>query len=237
MWSYYGAKTNIAHLYPPPKYGKIIEPFAGTARYSLQHFEKEVLLVDKYDVIINIWKFLKAASEKDIMSLPEIKAGQNINELNWDCEEQRNLVAFMIGFGFTSPRKTAIPRLRNRPNAFKYTRKRIASELFKIRHWNFRIGSYEEIENEECTWYIDPPYQFGGHAYVKSNKHIDFEKLKSWCMERKGQVMVCENTKATWMPFKPMVVQNVLTGAHSEAIWTNFETSCTVNQLDLFNNV
>ena len=71
MFSYYGAKTNIIDLYPIPKFDKIIEPFAGSARYSLKYFEKDILLVDKYPVIVEIWHFLQDASENDIKKLLE----------------------------------------------------------------------------------------------------------------------------------------------------------------------
>ena len=30
-------------------------------------------------------------------------------------------------------------------------------------------------------------------------------KLADWCKSRNGQIIVCENTKATWMEFKPLV--------------------------------
>ena len=32
MFSYYGSKSKIVHLYPTPKFDKIIEPFAGIWR-------------------------------------------------------------------------------------------------------------------------------------------------------------------------------------------------------------
>lgn len=62
MWSYYGSKSKVVHLYPRPEYGKIIEPFAGSARYSLRYFDRDVLLVDKYEVVVRIWKWLQHCS-------------------------------------------------------------------------------------------------------------------------------------------------------------------------------
>jgi site-specific DNA-adenine methylase len=35
MFSYYGSKSKIVKYYPCPAHDKIIEPFAGSARYSL----------------------------------------------------------------------------------------------------------------------------------------------------------------------------------------------------------
>ena len=233
MWSYYGSKTNIINLYPPPKEDKIIEPFAGTARYALKYFYKDVLLVDKYEVIIKIWKWLQKCSPNDILSLPRFKYGDNINDFNYECEEQRFLIGFLIGFGFTDPRKSATPRLRNRPNAMNYTIKNISSQLHKIKHWEIRSGSYENINNQKATWFIDAPYQYGGHAYKCNNKKINFNHLSAWSMERKGQIIICENNKANWMPFKPMVTQQVLSGKHKEVIWSNKKTNYDNEQLKL----
>lgn len=233
MWSYYGAKTNIVKLYPKPKHDKIIEPFAGSARYALEYFEKEVLLVDKYEPIIIIWKWLQQCSPKDILDLPRIKAGENINKIKFDCEAARLFMGYCIGFGFTTPRDTATPRLGNRPNQLNYTLNRIAKSLFKIKHWQFSCDSYENVVNEKATWFIDPPYQHGGHAYARNNKKINFPHLAQWSRSRLGQVIVCENTKADWMDFKPFVVQNVRTGKHSEAIWCNEKTPFDNEQIKM----
>ncbi len=233
MWSYYGAKTNIIDLYPPPKHRRVIEPFCGTARYALKYFDRDILIADKYEVIIKIWKWLQQCSPNDIISLPRFKTGDNINEFKYDCEEQRLLVGFLVGFGFPEPRKTATPRLRNRPNAMNYTINRIASQLYKIKHWEIIHCDYVEVANQKATWYIDPPYQHGGHVYKCSNKKINYSELGPWCRDREGQVIVCENTKADWMDFKPMVVQNVLSGKHHEAVWCNEPTYFDVVQTKL----
>ena len=71
MWSYYGSKTNMVDLYPPPKHDLIIEPFAGAAKYALKYFERDVLLIDSYDVVIRIWQWLQQCSKHDILSLPK----------------------------------------------------------------------------------------------------------------------------------------------------------------------
>jgi hypothetical protein len=53
-------------------------------------------------------------------------------------------------------------------------------------------------------------------------------------MERKGQVIVCENMKADWMNFKPLVTQRVRTGMHPEAIWSNLRLNYQTEMLKLF---
>lgn len=234
MWSYYGAKTNIIDLYPKPIHDKIIEPFAGTARYALKYFEKDVLLVDKYEVIAKIWKWLQKCSPNDILTLPTFKVGENINSFKYDCDEQRMLIGFMVCFGGANPRHVASPRVRDRPNHMPNRIKFIAENLFKIRHWNIVHGSYEDIENQVASWFIDPPYQVGGHVYNQSNKNLDFDSLSQWCKSRHGQVIVCESAKAKWLPFVPLGQQNNLSGNYKESIWTNYHTHLNNIQQKLF---
>jgi len=40
-------------------------------------------------------------------------------------------------------------------------------------------------------------------------------------MSRNGQVIVCENTKADWMDFKPLKKMKGSLHTTTEAIWTN----------------
>lgn len=222
MWSYYGAKTNVVVLYPKPKFDLIIEPFAGSARYSLKHFERDVLLVDKYEVITKIWQWLQKCSIGDINRLPHfIKPGQSLNDFEFDCEEAKLLMGFLVGYGLERPRVTATNKHLHRPNFINFSLKRIANNLYKIRHWTIRSGSYEDIENAKATWFIDPPYEFGGSCYPCSSKHIDFDHLSNWSKERLGQVMVCESLKANWMEFLPLGTHKGRTGIQKEGIWCN----------------
>ncbi|HEV7378396.1 MAG TPA: hypothetical protein VGN64_01270 [Dyadobacter sp.] len=234
MWSYYGAKTNVIQHYPVPKHDKIIEPFAGTARYALRYYDRDVLLVDKYEVIIKIWKWLQQCSPRDILRLPHMKKGDHVDKFKFDCQEAKDLMGFMIGFMTESPRKTATIRLQQRPNTIPYTLNRIASNLFKIKHWEIKHGSYLEIPNQEATWFIDPPYQHGGHVYQQSSKNLVFSDLAGWCKNRLGQSIVCETTKADWMDFKPLAIHKTRTGFQKEAIWTNEPSVFDHKQLNLF---
>lgn len=234
MWSYYGAKTNIVKLYPPPIYTKIIEPFAGSARYSLRYFDRDVILVDKYPVIVRIWKWLQQCSEKDIISLPRLKYGETLNDFDI-CEEAKLLLGFIVAKGVSTPQLKATKlATSDRQNHINFSLSRISKSLFKIKHWEIKLGSYEDIDNNEATWFIDPPYQFGGEYYVKSSKKIDFNHLAIWAQERKGQVIVCENTRALWMPFKPLKTNHGIKGDRMEAIWCNMPTSYDSIQQRLF---
>jgi site-specific DNA-adenine methylase len=234
MWSYYGSKSKVVDLYPPPKFDKIIEPFAGSARYSLKYFDKDILLIDKYHVIVELWNYLKQASEKDILNLPVLEFGDELKNYQFLSKEEKMLLGFIIKGGDTRP--------ANKPGSFdgcsvhsqKNILKKISKQLFKIRHWNIKMGSYQDLKNECVTWFIDPPYQYGGEHYKFNTKDINFNFLSNWCKERKGQSIVCENTKAKWMDFKPMKSMQGSMYKTTEAIWSNIATNYDNVQQTLF---
>ena len=231
MIPYFGSKSNLAGKYPPPKHSKIIEPFAGSARYSLKYYNRDILLIDKYPVIIEIWHYLQNASENDILGLPKIQKGQKVSDFTLSDIEAK-FMGFLVQASQGQPRNAT-----GTLNGIDVERdlKRIAKNLFKIKHWVIKDGSYEDLENEEATWFIDPPYQYGGeHQYKFGNKQIDFVKLAEWCKNRKGQSIVCETTKADWLDFKPMVKNFGSNCTNTtEAIWSNHKTNYDAVQQSL----
>ena len=235
MWSYYGSKTNLIKYYPPPKFNKIIEPFAGTARYSLKYFDKDILLVDKYEIIINIWKWLQKCSPNDIKKLPRLTHNEKISSYKFDCIEAEHLCGFLVGFSNKRPRKTGSTKLSQRPNFMNYRLNQIADNLFKIKHWTIELGSYESISNQKATWFVDPPYNSeAGKRYVFNSNGIDYIELAKWCKNRMGQIIVCEGINANWLPFKSMAVQRTNKKMSTEVIWCNEKTEYDNIQLKLF---
>ena len=232
MFSYYGSKSKIVNYYPPPKHNKIIEPFAGSARYSLKYWENDILLIDKYEVIIKIWKWLQLCSPGDINKLPNVAPGEDIRNYTFDNDESLLLMRFLISGGAFSPNWKVSPQGFGGDVPTK--KRKIIENLHKIKHWKIINGDYEQIENEEATWFIDPPYQNGGHKYIESNKKLDFNKLATWCKNRKGQSIVCENTKADWLPFKPMIEMQGTMFKTTEAIWSNHKTNYDYVQQSLY---
>lgn len=216
MFSYYGSKSKLVKLYPFPKHEKIIEPFAGSARYSLEYFERDILLVDAYDVIIKIWQYLQQASEKDILSLPDLTYKQSTADYNLS-EGERLLLGFLVARGSRRPAKVV-----QKFSSVAQDKCRIAKNLYKIRHWKIIHGDYKEIKNVKATWFIDAPYQNVGKAGYNVNERgnaIDFPSLSEWCKSRNGQTIVCEVTTANWMPFKPLKKQHGQKLSSIEAIW------------------
>ena len=37
---------------------------------------------------------------------------------------------------------------------------------------------------------------------------MDYEELGQWCLDRKGEIIVCENSKADWLDFKDLAELN-----------------------------
>ena len=218
MWSYYGRKTKVIDYYPHPIHDKIIEPFAGTAVYSLynNNWEKDITLLDKYDIVIKTWHYLQNTTREQILSLPEMNYKDKIDDHEYLSQEEKWLIGFNINGGSTQPKKTTM-----KFNVWNRVKLQIADNLYKIKHWDIREGDYHDLDNVEATWFIDPPYQHGGKYYRHGTKNLDFQELGEWSTSRNGQIIICENTKADWLDFKPLKKMKGSLHTTIEAIWTN----------------
>ena len=212
FWSYLGGKWRKSGEYPTPKHGVIIEPFAGAAGYSTRrNSSAQVILIEKDPVIAALWRWLITVSEDELLALPILEPGQNVLDFNLPAPA-KTLIGFWLGKGFESPRKrissyraASIARTSWWGEA---VRMRIASQVKHIRHWNLIEGDYTKAPDTEATWFIDPPYQKAGVMYVESASALDFPSLGTWCKQRKGQVLVCENAGADWLPFESLYKLN-----------------------------
>lgn len=177
-------------------------------------------MYDKYDVIVNLWKYLTQAKENDILKLPEPNPGQNVNDFNFLSVEEKHLIGFHINQGSASPKLTRSP-VGNFGKGWDKKKIKIASNLHKIRHWKVELKDFKDIDNIESTYYVDPPYQFGGVYYRFNNTKIDYNFLAEWCKTRLGQTIVCENSKANWLPFRFLKEFSGQMHKTTEVIWTN----------------
>jgi 16S rRNA G966 N2-methylase RsmD len=115
-------------------------------------------------------------------------------------------------------------RSKIRPGSFwgERVRETIAAQVEKIRHWQLIEGDYSQcVLDGPATWFIDPPYQLAGKHYRHGSSDIDFAALAAWCRTREGQVIVCENEGADWLPFEPLdAVKTTRAGRRSrEVVW------------------
>jgi site-specific DNA-adenine methylase len=223
MFPYYGSKWRLAPKYPKPVYDTIIEPFAGSACYSLAYPDRNIRLYDKDPKIVGVWDFLIKATRKDIEDLP------------WDFEDVRDLnihqeakwfIGFWLNVGSASPRNKysawakAFPDKNNWRNP--RIRDRVANQVQHIKHWRVSEKDYRDVLPRESTWFIDPPYQEAGKIYRHASTDIDFIDLSQWCRRKgMGQVMVCENEGADWLPFKAFATTKGSVRKSKEVIWTN----------------
>ena len=222
MFSYYGTKKKLAEKYPKPVCDVIIEPFCGAAMYSLHgdNWQKDVVLLDKYDKVFLAWDFLiNHAQPSDIQNLPTLSTGLPLDSLNIS-DAEKALLGFYCNPASAVPKKTVTER---GAKSWDRHKKHLVDNLHKVKHWKIYNKSYEDLGNFEVTWFIDPPYQFGGEHYHSSSNssHIDYKKLAEWCSNRLGQVIVCENSKADWLSFTPLATLKGQLHTTTEVIYLN----------------
>jgi hypothetical protein len=69
---------------------------------------------------------------------------------------------------------------------------------------------FESTPDTEATWFVDPPYAVAGKSYKV--RFTDYPRLAEWCKGREGQVIVCENEGADWLPFTPLTDAKAFAG-------------------------
>jgi len=204
FFSYFGSKARIAKNYGAPRHELVVEPFAGSASYSVYWEPKYVCLIDSNPVIIDLWQWLIRAVPNDVLALP--LEFNSTDDLDLPLGA-KHLIGFWLNKAASHPSK--------KPGAWakKYradgqcrvwsesVKARLASQVNKIKHWEARVGNYDISDNVVAHWFVDPPYTKMGHRY--QHNAISRERLASWCRERRGFSQVCEDETATWLPFKP----------------------------------
>jgi hypothetical protein len=196
FFSYYGSKWTLARKYPAPAHDVIIEPFAGSACYSLHYPDRRVVLVEKNPLVAATWRYLLEASPEDIRALPLLDSGQRVSDLDVS-PGARLLIGWWVNSSTSSPCNVMTPRQsENASNGYACAwghacKERIASQVDAIRHWSVIEGEYTEAPDVEATWFVDPPYQGRpGSHYPNGSKSLDFDALGSWCQARRGRVIV-----------------------------------------------
>ena len=158
----------------------------------------------------------------------KIAPGETLDDHVWPCAEARDLVGWLVGIADFAPRKRlstwSVGHGEQSASCWSSVRRaRTARDASKIRHWRIIEGDYTDAPDGPATWFIDPPYEIKGAYYVHGSDAIDFPALGEWCQSRTGQVIVCEQVGATWLPFVPFSASrsaSTQSKGVSEAIWT-----------------
>lgn len=225
FFKYFGSKYSQTRHYPAPVHSTIIESFAGSAGYSLNYPGRDVILVDSDERVIRVWNFLIRSTSADILALPLLEPHKPIADLDI-CDDAKLLISCCAN---TTPFRRTISAWKNgtgREFWGEFWRARVAAQVDSIRHWRAICCDYSTLENIEATWFIDPPYQHLQQHYRESKRNpIDFAKLGDWCRSRNGQVIVCEQHGADWLPFRDLAtvraVRNKEGRTSREVVWTN----------------
>jgi site-specific DNA-adenine methylase len=221
MFYYYGRKKRIVESYPKPIFDKVVEPFAGSAAYSMRYWDKDIHINEKDLKIYELWRWLiHDCSENDLLNLPILVKGESLNDVKYSHLKpaEQYLIGFYLNSGSSQPKRS--PAKFNKWN--EKTIKELTQFLPNIKHWKITNLDYKDLDNVEATWHIDPPYQGNGGQYYKlSNKLLDYNKLGEWCRSRDGQIMVCENSEADWLDFKPLIDIQGQKHKTTEVIWIN----------------
>lgn len=241
FFTYYGGKWRSAPKYPSPETNTIIEPFAGSAGYSLRYPEKMIILYDTNPIIVATWRYLLRVSSSEVLFLPDVHSDQTVDDLHV-CEEAKYLIGWWLNKGTTAPGKSPSKWMRSkvRQNSFwgEVIRSRISNQLEYIRHWKVIEDSYEKASDIYGTWFVDPPYFNAGKYYPQGSKTIDYKKLSWYCTDHwKGQVIVCEQQGANWLPFTEFYTTKALEGKRGhktsqEVFWTRSSTKLLLGDLD-----
>lgn len=222
FFSYFGGKLRNSAKYPEPEHDTVIEPFCGGAGYSHLHYEKNVVLYDVYEPVVKVWEYLIQATREDILGLPLLSSGQTLSEFNLSPGE-RYFIGFWLARASATPRVKATSWMQKYPTRLwgEHVRRVIADQVHLINHWQVYLSSYTDIPDRKAMWFVDPPYQRAGKFYPEHT--LDFDRLAGWCRNRTGQVVVCEEEGADWLPFKTLYThKGIQRQNRNEVIWQNY---------------
>jgi hypothetical protein len=230
--SYYGGKSKIAHLYPAPVHDLIIEPFAGSAAYSWLHrrradgTRRQVWLNDLDEKTYSIWSFLTQADALDIVErfVPDtVVAGQKVSDLiPSDLPGLVEICRAEANQG-TQGAKGVHDQITSMGAKCWKVKRKLREVIPEVCDWRVTQWGYGDVNRQlrltdlmnlgdgavipeanspmTATWFIDPPYaNEAGKRYRQGG--LDYATLSTYCKTRKGQVIVCENYGADWLPFE-----------------------------------
>ena len=211
MFYYFGRKSRVAHKYPRPRFETVIEPFAGSAAFSLHWKPSKAFLIDRDQRVVDLWHRLIGMGVEGLKAAEPPKIGSESTDF-WHFVSIASKTSSTIS-------KMTVSEYSNR--GWEFGRKIALRELETAKGFDYVQGDYTDAPDIEATWFIDPPYQYPRQGYKFGRLQMDFDRLRDWVMTRRGQVIVCEQAGADWLPFEPFCTQQTTQATPTkEVIWT-----------------
>lgn len=229
MFYFYGGKRRLARFYPSPQYSVVVEPFAGSAAYSVRHLQptrnlplvERVILIEKDPRVCGLWERLLAMEPEDLLGYAIPKPGDRTSDFLLMTAACSNRIARTAEMAVTERMPVVLHRMfRQIAAVLPHVKERV--EIIE--------GDYTQAPDIEATWFIDPPYHVDGRPQSRGmgyaadcNSHsLDYEALGSWCRDRRGQKIVCEQQGASWLPFEHLRhARNSIGNQAAEVVWSD----------------
>ena len=241
MWNYFGSKWNLAPFYGPPRTDLVIEPFAGSACYSLYWNCRNVLLADISPEVCAIWDYLINCSDNDIRELPDtIIDAEHLHSIPKPA--QLLIRRWIWCLPVISDNHVTMSRYHDHKyNPSKQltiwspkSKARIIGQKPLIADWKVWNKPYWELANFEAHWLVDPPYNNkAGKSYEYNCDGINYTDLGNWCQTRNGTIDVCEKEGADWLPFRELKSSHVSYAGHKRVEVVYREPSYIPQQSEL----
>jgi site-specific DNA-adenine methylase len=238
VFYFYGGKRRLARFYPGPDFRVVIEPFAGSAAYSVTHLMPvkgeravdKVILIEKDKRVYDTWVKLLAMDVDDVLNYPIPNAGERTSDFLVMTSACSNRIA-------RTEEMTVTTRM---PVVLKRMFKQIAAVLPHVKDRVEIIhGNYTDAENTQATWFIDPPYHVNGRPQQRgmgyaegcNSASLDYEELAEWCRSRCGQKIVCEQDGADWLPFEHLRwARDSIGNQAAEVVWVETARAAKVQE-------
>jgi site-specific DNA-adenine methylase len=219
-FGYFGAKHGLARRYPAPRFPHIIEPFAGAAGYACWWAtpRMRVTLRDLDPLVIDTWT--EILTDPGLLDRLTLELGANTYVTHFVLHNIKH--PGMSGVTASGRSKTSSRTIKD----WGHVASRIAHVQALAANWTATLGDYRDLPNVAATWFIDPPYRptepgVAGDRYMKGAAGLDYSELAAWCRSRRGQVIVCEQEPADWLPFRPLAAQTTQVNTpRNELVWT-----------------